>query len=296
MWRPARDCVATVRGRPDGTVSIPAGSGAGGASGGSAYPTGRLLFGWGFLNLNPFVHARAAGSLRAWELCSLVARANPCSPPPRARAGEGAPQSQRSEYLRLKQKRTPPTSASRRTDGSSSSVHFPAGRLRYSNLNADDPWRRTFGRYGRSQSMGEMEAGANGKLSLVPPFLISPPITVRNVRTVRTSCREPELMRRDHPAHWSGGCLVDRCRLFLWPVALIRDPTGDIARKIGREQIAAPATGVRCQSPHVPQCHGISRTRARTFAGRASNHRFCQGRASCAIRATEGAVDAVAKV
>ena len=35
---------------------------------------------------------------------------------------------------------------------------------------------------------------------------------------------------------------------FLCPVALIRDPTGDIAKKLGRKQIAALASGVRCRS------------------------------------------------
>jgi hypothetical protein len=59
---------------------------------------------------------------------------------------------------------------------------------------------RTLGRYGRSQSIwGEMAGQSDGEAVARPLFLISPSITVGNVRTVRTSCCDPDLMRRDHP-------------------------------------------------------------------------------------------------
>jgi hypothetical protein len=46
---------------------------------------------------------------------------------------------------------------------------------------------------------GRWRRRATEKLSLVCFFLIPPSITLGNVRTVRTSCRDPDLMRRDHP-------------------------------------------------------------------------------------------------
>jgi len=81
-----------------------------------------------------------------------------------------------------------------------------------------------------------MEAQTEEKAVARPLVLISPPITVRNVRTVRTSCRDPDLRRRDRPAHWSGAAWFDRCMLFLWPVALIRNPAGDIAEKFAENK------------------------------------------------------------
>jgi hypothetical protein len=47
--------------------------------------------------------------------------------------------------------------------------------------------------------------------------------------------------------------------LFLCPVALIRDPTGDIAKKLGRKQIAALASGVRCRSSPTRFLNGARR-------------------------------------
>jgi hypothetical protein len=46
---------------------------------------------------------------------------------------------------------------------------------------------------------GETAAQSDGEAVARPLFLISPSITVGNVRTVRTSCCDPDLMRRDHP-------------------------------------------------------------------------------------------------